>query len=83
MDLEKNSEQILKIKKVVCTIHHLEEKELHNAYLKEFIKRDNYVDLYHVISKKTINKLTQLPIKNTNTSPFGLIQKLLLHKKQG
>ena len=28
-----------------------------------------------LFQKKLSNKLTQLPIKNTNTSPFGLIQK--------
>lgn len=60
----------LKSKKVVCTIHHLEEKELHNAYLKEFIKRDNYVDLYHVISKKTIQQIDSITNKKHKYLPF-------------
>ena len=60
----------LKSKKVVCTIHHLEEKELHNEYLKEFIKRDNYVDLYHVISKKTIQQIDSITNKKLKYLPF-------------
>ena len=60
----------LKSKKVVCTIHHLEEKELHSTYLKEFIKRDNYVDLYHVISKKTIEQINSITNKKQKYLPF-------------
>lgn len=43
----------LEQKKVICTIHHLELFDLEKDGLKEFMQRDQYVDQYHVISKKT------------------------------
>ena len=45
-------------KKVVCTIHHLENDDF-DGDKEEFFKRDAYVDIYHVISKKTKDKLEQ------------------------
>ena len=60
-----NSKQ-LKEKKVVCTIHHLEDGDIKSEKAIEFYERDQYIDVYHVISKKTkleLSKHTDKPIK--------------------
>ena len=40
-------------KKVICTIHHIDIEKFNNDEVKEFYLRDNFVDEYHVPSKKT------------------------------
>src|SRR5210317_258132 len=55
----------LKSKIVLCSIHHLEDKDFLGKNLKEFYKRDSYVNMYHTISeksKKQIQKLTDKKI---------------------
>ena len=46
------SKKNLANKKVVCTIHHLENDDFDGDKREEFFERDAYVDIYHVISKK-------------------------------
>ena len=40
-------------KKVVCSIYHLEDKDFEHKQVRDFKKRDCFVDVYHVISLKT------------------------------
>lgn len=62
--------------KVLCTIHHIDEDKFDNEQRNDFLERDKYVDIYHVISKKTfaqVEKLTNKPIK---TIPFWVNQNI-------
>ena len=64
----------LKKKKVVCTIHHLEQKDLEGDNLKQFLKRDKFVNTYHVISRKTISILSTVTNKEIVYIPFWINQ---------
>ena len=57
-------------KKVVCSIYHIEEKDFEQKQIKEFNKRDSFVDLYHVISLKTKKELEKLTDKEIIYIPF-------------
>lgn len=57
--------EILTTKKVVTTIHHIDQEKVDNAYLQNFAQRDNITDVYHVPCEKTkiaVEKLTNKPI---------------------
>ena len=60
----------LKDKRVVCSIYHIEEKDFEQKQIKEFNKRDSFVDLYHVISLKTKKELEKLTDKEIIYIPF-------------
>ena len=47
---KKIPKRYLKQNKVVCSVYHFEEKDFERDSLKDFYKRDSYVDEYHVIS---------------------------------
>ena len=64
------SKKNLANKKVVCTIHHLENDDFDGDKREEFFERDAYVDIYHVISKKTKDKLEQYTKKPIVYIPF-------------
>ena len=64
----------LKKKKVVCTIHHLEQKDLEGDNLEQFLKRDKFVNTYHVISRKTISILSAVTNKEIVYIPFWVNQ---------
>jgi len=72
----KISKRNLKSKKVLCTIHHLEEKDFTNKNINEFKKRDAFVDKYHVISKKTKDQLEKLTDKEITYIPFWINQNI-------
>ena len=57
-------------KKVVCSIYHIEEKDFEHKQIKEFNKRDSFVDFYHVISLKTKKELEKLTDKEIIYIPF-------------
>ena len=61
----------LKNKKVLCTIHHFEEKDFEKEGLKNFNKLDKYVDQYHVISELSFKQLKSLTLKNVTKYLFG------------
>jgi len=66
----------LKRKKVVCTIHHIDEDKFGDNEKKEFYNRDQYIDFYHAISnttEKQIKKYTKKPVFN---QPFWVNQNL-------
>ena len=77
----KEKKKILKSKKVICSIYHLQEKDYSDKGLKEFQKRDEFVDFYHVISKKTGNELQKLTDKKIFFCPFWVNQEVFFEKK--
>jgi glycosyltransferase involved in cell wall biosynthesis len=60
----------LKKKKVICTIHHIDEDKFNNIEKSNFQNRDKYVDHYHVVSKKTFEQVSKLTHKPITTIPF-------------
>ena len=64
----------LKKCKVVCSIFHFEEKDYNPSNIKEFYKRDKYVDSYHVISPKVLKELRKLTPKPITYIPFWVNQ---------
>ena len=64
----------LKRKKVLCTIHHIDEDKFDEVQKKDFIQRDKYVDVYHVISNSTENQLRKYTKKKIFNQPFWVNQ---------
>jgi hypothetical protein len=60
----------LKNKRVVCSIYHLEDSDFEPKQVKDFDKRDKFIDAYHVISLKTKEELSKLTDKNIIYIPF-------------
>jgi|TARA_B100001094_G_scaffold330443_1_gene395677 glycosyltransferase involved in cell wall biosynthesis len=60
----------LQKKLVICTIHHIDFKTNGSIEEKEFYKRDQYVDIYHVISSKTEEELKKITNKKIFKIPF-------------
>ncbi len=71
----------LKTNKVICTIHHIDFEKFPGKEEKEFIKRDKYVDLYHVISKKTKEQLEKLTTKKIIHIPWWVNQNIFFEIK--
>jgi len=60
------SQDILREKKVVCTIHHIVPDKFNQNNLREFLYRDQFVDAYIVPNKYTkrmVKQLTTKPVK--------------------
>lgn len=75
------SKKYLKIKKIICTVHHIEKNDLKGNKLSEFKERDSYVDFYHVISEKTKCELEKLTKKPIIKIPFWVNNKLFYEIK--
>ncbi len=73
---KKIPKHLLKSKKVICTVHHIDESKFKGKSKKIFFKRDKYVDEYHVISNKTYEQLRSLTNKKINTIPFWINQNI-------
>jgi glycosyltransferase involved in cell wall biosynthesis len=73
---EKISTHHLKSKKVVCTIHHIDETKFDKKEIDNFAKRDLFVDYYHVPSIKTFNQVKNLTSKRIFTIPFWINQNI-------
>ena len=69
---KKIPKKYLKSKTVVCSIHHLEEKDFSGKPLKEFYKRDKHVDFYHTISEKSKIEIQKLTSKKIISIPFWI-----------
>ena len=74
MDLAKITYKILRRKKVVCSIYHIDENKFNQEDLEDFKERDRYVSEYHVISKKTIPQLKKMTNKKITYIPFWVNQ---------
>lgn len=66
----------LKNKIVLCSIHHLEDKDFSGKNLKEFYKRDSYVDMYHTISEKSKKQIQELTDKKIVSIPFWINEEI-------
>jgi glycosyltransferase involved in cell wall biosynthesis len=66
----------LKNKKVVCSLYHFEKKDFEQDSLKDFFKRDKYVDEYHVISPIVEKQLRELTLKPITYIPFWVNQNI-------
>ena len=69
---EKLPKKVLKTKKVLSTIHHIDENKFN---IEEFKKLDKYVDYYHIISLKTEAQLKKLTNKKIFYAPFWIDSK--------
>lgn len=78
---KKVSKKQLKQKIVVCTIHHLNHELNSKSGYQNFIKRDKYVNYYHVITEKSKNELQKITSKPIFVSEFWLNQKLFFQIK--
>lgn len=70
----------LKNKKVVCSIYHIDFDKFSADDIREFAERDKYVDVYHVISKKTKEQLLRLTEKKIISIPFWVDNNLWFEK---
>tara|TARA_B110000003_G_C16642676_1_gene530784 strand:+ start:1925 stop:2842 length:918 start_codon:yes stop_codon:yes gene_type:complete len=68
------STKILKEKKIICTIHHIDIDKFKGTEKRDFYNLDQYVDIYHVISIKTSNTLKNLTSKSVTYIPFWINQ---------
>ena len=66
---KKLSKSQIKKKKVLVTIHHIDENKFNR---EDFESLDQYVDFYHVISKITKDKLQKITDKKIFYSPFWI-----------
>tara|TARA_Y100000389_G_scaffold40647_1_gene35234 strand:+ start:6264 stop:7181 length:918 start_codon:yes stop_codon:yes gene_type:complete len=73
-NLSNISTKILKEKKIICTIHHIDIDKFKGSEKREFYKLDQYVDIYHVISIKTSKTLQNLTSKPITYIPFWINQ---------
>ncbi len=73
---QKIPKRFLKSKKVICTIHHIDENKFKGKSKNSFYKRDKFVDEYHVISNKTYDQLRSLTSKKINVIPFWVNQNI-------
>ena len=65
-------------KKVVCTIHHFDHNKFDD---KEFKDLDEYVDVYHIITKKSEKFLSEITNKKYFYSPFWIDSKNFLYQE--
>lgn len=70
------SKRQLKSKKVLCSVYHIDFQKFTNSEKKDFYKRDKFVDMYHVISEKTKQQLSQLTDKKIISIPFWINQQI-------
>ena len=70
----KISKRQLKNKKVICTIHHIDEEKFLKKEKENFYSRDKFVDEYHVISNKTKKQVQQYTDKKIHSIPFWVNQ---------
>ncbi len=73
---KKIPKRYLKNKKVICSIYHIDFDKFDEKERKEFLKRDKYVEFYHVISLKTKQQLEQLTNKKIVSIPFWVDQNI-------
>ena len=73
---KKIPKRYLRNKKVICSIYHIDFEKFDDKEKKEFLKRDKYVEFYHVISLKTKEQLAQLTNKEIISIPFWVDQNI-------
>jgi glycosyltransferase involved in cell wall biosynthesis len=68
--------QLLATKKVVATIHHIDESKFDKTSLDDFKARDEFVDMYHVPCRSTWQLVSRLTKKPIFVQQFWVNQKL-------
>jgi len=68
--------KFLQSRKVICTIHHIDTDKFDSIAENDFCERDDYVDIYHVISDKTAEQVSNLTNKQIVTVPFWVNQNI-------
>jgi len=68
--IKKSTLNRIKNKKVICTIHHIDEKNFEEFEKENFEYIDQFVDIYHTISKKSHKSLKKLTNKKIYNIPF-------------
>lgn len=69
----------LKNKKTLCSIYHIDFENFNEYERKDFYDRDQYIDEYHVISKKTEEQLKTLTNKKITSIPFWVDNKIFFN----
>ena len=67
---KKINKNILKKKKVICTIHHIDETKFNKEEQENFRNLEEFVDCFHVISKSTYEQVSKYSNKKIYTIPF-------------
>ena len=75
-------QQVLREKLVVLTIHHIVSEKFSEEKMREFIFRDQFVDLYHVPCKSAALKVKSLTSKPVLIQPFWANQDLWFEIKE-
>ena len=73
---KKLNKNTLNVKKVICSIYHIDEDKFDSNELREFQARDAYVDFYHTISLNSKKQLKELTDKPIFVSPFWINQNI-------
>ncbi len=81
---KKMKKKHLEKKRVICTIHHIDEDKFDENAKKDFYSRDKFVDIYHAISLNTKNQLSKYTKKPIVTIPFWINNNIWfqIHKKE-
>lgn len=72
---KKLNKNYLKKQYTVCTVHHIDFSKFDKSADKNFYELDNYIDIYHTISKNSFNDLKKLTNKQIEIIPFWINQK--------
>ena len=67
----KINKKFLESRKVICTIHHIDETKFQDEK-NEFFERDKFVNLYHATSIKTMEQLKKITDKEILHEPYWI-----------
>mgnify|MGYP001441585181 FL=1 len=68
---KKINKRFLENRKVICTIHHIDESKFQDEK-NNFFERDKFVNLYHVTSIKTMEQLKKITNKEILYEPYWI-----------
>ncbi len=68
---KKINKKFLENRKVICTIHHIDESKFQDEK-NNFFERDKFVNLYHVTSIKTMEQLKKITNKEILYEPYWI-----------
>jgi len=71
----KINNKFLESRKVICTIHHIDESKFHDEK-NEFFERDKFVNLYHATSIRTLEQLKKITNKEILYEPYWINPKI-------
>lgn len=62
--------ELLRSKKVITTVHHIVPEKFDNAAMKDFKRRDEITDVYHVFNERTKSYVKHLTTKTVAMRPY-------------